>query len=181
MYLGTGDSGAYPRPGGVPSVERMRNQIPEDTLTTEVTRGRTGTGASGTRTIERRSLVVAAAAVAAMLTWLVADPILGINLEVLQTPGGDTTAPVSAGSIVSTAIIAGLLAWGLLAVLERMTSRGVTVWRWVAGAVALVSLLGPLTLAHTTGGTVVLTLLHVLVAGILVTALPGARRGGTGR
>lgn len=158
----------------------MRNQIPEDTTTTVATTGRPGAAAPRTGSTERRSLVVAAAAVAAMLTWLVADPILRIELEVLAAPGGTTTL-VSAGSIVASAIIAGLLGWVLLAVLERRTTQAVTVWRWVAGAVALASVLAPLSLAQNPGATVVLTLLHVVVAGILVTALPGTPQSRTSR
>ena len=159
----------------------MRNQIPEDTTTTVATTGRPGAAAPRTGSTERRSLVVAAAAVAAMLTWHVADPILGIDLEVLKAPGGTTTTLVSAGSIVASAIIAGLLSWVLLAVLERKTTQAVTVWRWVAVAVALASMLAPLSLAQNAGATVVLTLLHVVVAGILVTALPGTPQSRTSR
>ncbi|USQ76872.1 DUF6069 family protein [Ornithinimicrobium cryptoxanthini] len=159
----------------------MRNQIPEDTTTTLANTGRPGAAAPRTGSTERRSLVVAAAAVAAMLTWLVADPVLSIDLKVLEAPGGTTTRLVSAGSIVSSAIIAGLLSWALLAVLERKATQGVTVWRWVTAAVALVSLLAPLSLAQNTGATVVLTLLHVAVASVLILALPGTRRAGATR
>ncbi|QDO87659.1 hypothetical protein FNH13_04315 [Ornithinimicrobium ciconiae] len=109
---------------------------------------------------------------AALLTWLVADPVLGVDLEVLTTPGGDATRLVSAGAIVSSTIIVGLLGWALLAVLQRISGRGTTIWRWTATTVALLSLAGPLTLAQTTAATVVLTVLHVVVAAILLVALP---------
>lgn len=168
----------YPCPGVLPSVKGMRNQTPEDTTTSVRARHLTETAAPRT---ERRALVIAGAAVAALLTWLVADPILSVDLTVVRAPGSATTATVSAGSIVGSAIIAGLLGWAVLAVLERRSGRGAAIWRWFAAAVAVVSLAGPLTLAQTTGGTVVLTLLHVVVASVLLLALPTAGTASAGR
>ncbi|WP_114905673.1 DUF6069 family protein [Ornithinimicrobium murale] len=126
----------------------------------------------------RRALVIAGATAAAVLLWLVAGPVLGTDLQVLEGPGARSAAPVTAGAVITSTVVAGLLGWSLLAVLQRLTSRGATIWRWVASLVALLSLCGPLTLAQSSGGTVALALLHVLVAGILILALPGRSRAG---
>ncbi|USQ80746.1 DUF6069 family protein [Ornithinimicrobium faecis] len=125
-----------------------------------------------------RLAVVASAGATALLLWLVAGPVLGINLDVLLTPGATTPVPVAAGSVIISSVAAGLLGWALLAGLERISRHGATIWRCLAGAVALLSLGGPLSLAQSGGGTVVLTLLHLVVGGILLIALP---RAGTER
>lgn len=128
-----------------------------------------------------RLVVVAGTTATALLLWLVAGPVLGINLDASQTPGSAAPVPVTASSVVVSSVAAGLLGWTLLAALERVSARGVTIWRWVAGGVALLSLGGPLTLADSGGGTVVLTLLHVVVGGILLIALPTAGTASAGR
>lgn len=190
MYRRTADIGVYRAARPIPSVNDMQNHTiinhadsnrPDtnrpptshpDTTSTDPRRD-TVSGAGRTPRGRHRLVVVAGTAVSALLLWLVAGPVLGINLEVLQTPGATTAVPVTAGSVILSSVAAGLLGWALLAGLERLTTRGATIWRWVAGAVALLSLGGPLTLAQSGGGAVVLTLLHLVVAGVLLTALPG--------
>ncbi len=105
-----------------------------------------------------------------------AGPVLGTDLAAAPSPGA---APISvtAGSVLVSSIVAGLLGWALLAALEHLVGRGTTIWRWVAGTVAVLSLAGPLTLAETTSAAAVLVLLHVVVAGVLIPALPGAAGG----
>lgn len=174
MSCRAGDIVVYPRSGLLPSVNPM-NTLTQDTTTVPVT-DPSGTSAHRGASAGHRALVVAGAAAAALLAWLVAGPLLGVNLEVLQTPGAATAVTVTGGSVAVSALAAGLLGWAALAVLERVSSRrGPTVWRWIAATVTLGSLTGPLTLAQGTGGTVVLTLLHLIVAGVLLTALPAQR------
>lgn len=160
----------------------MRNQTREDIPATLPAHG----GSAPSRSVPSRSvpssasagrqaLVIAGAAAAALLVWLVAGPLLGINLEALKTPGSASAVPVTAPEVLLSGVVAGLLGWASLSVLERVSARGSTRWRWVAAAVALFSLAGPLTLAQTAGGAMVLSLLHLTVAGVLVTALPARR------
>lgn len=104
-----------------------------------------------------------------------AGPVLGTDLSAMPAPDATTPLSITASSVLVSSVVAGLLAWALLAALERLTRRGATIWRWTAGAVALLSLAGPLTFAQGAGAAVVLTLLHVAVASILIPALPGTR------
>lgn len=186
MSCRDGDIAVYPRACVLPSVEPMRNHTAEATTTTapDATTSppdptdlpaRRGTAGRRASVAGRRASVVAGAGAAALLTWLVAGPVLGINLEVLKTPGATTPVAVTAGSVLVSAVVAGLSGWAALAVLERVSVRGTTLWRWIATTVALLSLAGPLTLAQDTGGAVVLVLLHLVVAAVLLVALPAQR------
>ncbi|WP_328474065.1 DUF6069 family protein [Actinoplanes sp. NBC_00393] len=87
----------------------------------------------------------------------------------IDLTAGDVT--VGPAAVAVTAAVAALAGWALLAVLERFTSRAVRIWRIVAVAVFLVSLLG--TLGGVDAGAVFgLSLLHAVVAGALITGLP---------
>lgn len=70
--------------------------------------------------------------------------------------------------ILVTAII-GLIAWGLLVLLRRTTSRPAMIWAVIAVVVFLLSLTGPLGSGVGTASTVVLFLLHV---GAAITIIP---------
>lgn len=187
MYWRTADIEVYPRTGTIPSVAGMRNQTTTPTSAAPYTSSHSAasSGTASTRptgvtrrgSAGRRVLTVVGATVAALVVWLVADPVLGIDLTVQTAPGTTTTMPVTAGAVVLSSLLAGLLGWGLLALLERWGRRGVLAWRSVAGAVGLVSLGGPLSLAQSTGGMIVLTLLHVVVAAVLLVTLPRAMAG----
>lgn len=194
MYRRTADIDVYRVAEAIPSVKDMRNHTTTDDRADIRPSTHPGTHPSThsdpgplTGKVPRRSgraqpgprlAVVASAGATALLLWLVAGPVLGINLDVLLTPGATTPVPVAAGSVIISSVAAGLLGWALLAGLERISRHGATIWRCLAGAVALLSLGGPLSLAQSGGGAVVLTLLHLVVGGILLIALP---RAGTER
>jgi hypothetical protein len=110
------------------------------------------------------------AAAAAAVVWVVAVPVLGIDLAV--SPGGQPQS-VSLGAVVATSSVAGLLGWALLAALETRTRRAVTVWSMIAVTVALLSLGGPLSAGASGAATAALVALHVVVAAVLI---PGLRR-----
>lgn len=124
----------------------------------------------------RRPLVIAGGAAAALALWVVAGPLLGADLAALPSPEASSAVEITASSVLISSLAAGLVGWALLAVLERITAHAATAWRWLAGAVTVLSLGGPLTLAEGTAATVTLTLLHLVVAAVLIPALPGRRR-----
>jgi hypothetical protein len=69
-------------------------------------------------------------------------------------------------------LIASLLGWALLALLERRTDLARAIWTGVALVVVLLSLGAPLTGGITTAAAVTLTLMHLAVAAVLITVLP---------
>lgn len=127
-------------------------------------------GASARRAIRLRALAVVSAVVAALAVWVVAVPVLGVPLRAVTAPEAAGQV-VGAGAVATAAAVASLAGWGLLTLLERTTRRARTAWTAVAAAVAVVSLAGPLTAGATPAATVVLVLLHLVVAGVLVSAL----------
>lgn len=134
-------------------------------------------GASGTETrptgrVRWRAAVTAVATVAPALVWVVAVPVLGQDLLV---PGRGDRDPmeITLPFVVTTALVASLAGWALLAVLERVSRRAVTVWRVVAALTLLVSFAAPLlTEGMDTGTRVTLAVMHAVVAAVLIPALP---------
>ncbi|MFD5555105.1 DUF6069 family protein [Streptomyces sp. NPDC127068] len=110
------------------------------------------------------------AVLAPLLVWLVADPLLGHRLRIVD---GGQTLDIGVVAVGLAALLAVLAGWGLLAALERFgVRRARAVWTGVAVAVLAVSFL-PLTGDGMNGGTrAVLALMHLAVAGVLV---PGLR------
>ncbi|MEO8750605.1 MAG: DUF6069 family protein [Allobranchiibius sp.] len=123
------------------------------------------------RRLRSRAIAVAAAVLAALLVWAVAVPLLGVQLTVRTIPSSDSMQTIGAGFVLAVSLLASLLGWGLLAVLERRTQRAGTVWTVAAGVVLLVSLAGPLTAAVTPGSKVSLVLLHLSLAVVLIPLL----------
>ncbi|HEY6737818.1 MAG TPA: DUF6069 family protein [Actinopolymorphaceae bacterium] len=120
-----------------------------------------------------RPLAVAGAAVAGLVTWLVADPLIGVDLAARLGPEG-AVQPIGPVQVVVAALVAGLAGWGLLVLCERLSPRGRTLWTFVALAVLLVSLAGPLTQGVGTGTKITLVLMHLVVAAVLLPVLAHA-------
>ncbi|RJK98327.1 hypothetical protein D5H78_01030 [Vallicoccus soli] len=128
--------------------------------------------AAGTRA--RRALTAPAAALAALVTWALAVPVLDVDLAVRQ---GGTETTVAAPAVAAAAVVAALAGWALLAVLERAVRRPRTAWTAVAGVVLVLSLGAPLGSGVGGGAQAVLALLHVVVGAVVVAGLrPTARR-----
>lgn len=128
----------------------------------------------------KRGLVVVGAVLAAVLVWVIGEPLLGHDL-VVESPG---QAPIDLGllQIAFVAAASSLLGWAALAVLERFTARAGVIWTVAALLVLAVSFVPFLSVEATTGSQVVLALTHVAVAAVLIPGLlriPGGRRAGT--
>ncbi|TDE37811.1 hypothetical protein E1289_03460 [Actinomadura sp. 6K520] len=107
--------------------------------------------------------------------WLVADPLLGHPLRIVD---GAETVDIGAVPVVFVALLASLSGWGLLAVLERFGPRRArAIWIGVAGTVLVLSFV-PFIGDGMDGGTrVSLALMHLAVAGVLIPGLAGRPRG----
>jgi hypothetical protein len=108
-----------------------------------------------------RALAVVAAAGATFIVWTLA----GVDL-VVDTGSGRTA--VTAAAVLIVTMVAGLAAWGLLALVERVTQRAAMVWSWIAGATLVVSLLGPFGSAVGAGATAALVAMHLVAGAALI-------------
>jgi len=122
------------------------------------------------RVSRTRPLAVAGAVGAAVAVWVVAVPILGLHL-IIQFGSG---SPESIGIdlVVGASLIASLLGWGVLSLLETRSARGRAVWTVLAIAVLHVSLGLPLIAGVTVTTKIALALMHVAVAAVLISTLP---------
>jgi hypothetical protein len=121
------------------------------------------------RVARSRALSVAGATLAAAAVWVVAVRLLGTHLLVRFGAGAPQT--VGIGLVVGASLVASLCAWGLLALLERRTSRALTIWTVVAVVVLLVSLSLPLTAGVAVSTKATLALMHVAAASVLIPSL----------
>jgi hypothetical protein len=90
---------------------------------------------------------------------------------------GDDGRTIGFAAVIVVTAVAGLVAWGLLALLERMTTNAKTIWTAIAAIVLLLSLLGPLGSGVGTSSKIVLALMHV---GAAATIIPLMRRSTAG-
>jgi hypothetical protein len=116
-----------------------------------------------THTTRTRVLTVAAAVLAGVSVWTVAGPLAGVRISV-----HDQEVGVAQVAIVS--LLAGLAAWVLFAVLDRLTSRSTPIWTVIAATVLALSLTGPLGATSTAAG-ITLACLHLLVGGVIIVGL----------
>jgi hypothetical protein len=126
------------------------------------------------RTLTMRGLSVLGAVAAALAVWVVAAPIAGRQLKVRQ---GGVTDTVGLRAVIVTALIAGLVGWALLAVLERFGRRPRPTWTVIAVVVLALSLAGPLAEGVDAATKLVLACMHLAVGAVLIpTLLRMARR-----
>ncbi|MCP2342844.1 DUF6069 family protein [Actinomadura rupiterrae] len=118
-------------------------------------------------------LTIAGASASALAIWIIAVPVAGHDLTVRM---GGGTRDVGAVAVVLASLLAGLAAWGLLAVLRRRTARGNRVWAITAMVVLGVSLAGPTNSGAGTATALILMLLHFTVGVTLVLGLGLDRR-----
>ncbi|MGQ0841601.1 DUF6069 family protein [Actinokineospora sp.] len=122
-----------------------------------------------TRRRQARVVTVIAAVVAAVAVWAIAGPLLGIDLLVRS---GGNPQTVGVGLVIAASLLAGLLAWSLLAVLERFVTRARTVWTSTALIVLVLSVGGPFTAGGTASTTTTLVLMHLAVGAVLISGMP---------
>lgn len=124
------------------------------------------------RTLYGGLLTLAAAVAAALLVWVVAVPIAGVSLTAAAT----TVGPAA---IVSTALIAGGLAW-LALILLRSLRGGLTEWTVLGCVVLVASLAAPPLSGASSTSLVALELMHLVVGATVLTgfrlALPSHYR-----
>lgn len=89
----------------------------------------------------------------------------------MQPGAGRPTQTVGPAAVVLAAAAAGLAGWALLGALERVTpTRAKAWWTGLALVAALVSLVGPVTVADGASTTALLGL-HGAVAGVVIAGM----------
>ena len=144
-------------------------------MTNDMQRTDTTKTADPSRTTARRTgraITIAAGAAGALLLWAVNDPWAGIDLAVRR---GADTQHIGPAAVAVTALIAGLAAWGLLALLERAVRRPARTFRIIALIVLVLSVAGPLGSGVGIGSRLVLLGMHLTVGAALIIGLPGRR------
>jgi hypothetical protein len=122
--------------------------------------------------IRTRILGVLGAIVAASAVWVVAVPVLGLQLKTRFD--NQDTQDVGLGLVLIAALVGSLAALGVLVLLEKVSTRAITIWTAVAVVVLLASLSLPLVAGTTTPAKGALALMHMAVATVLITTF---RRG----
>ncbi|HEX6207886.1 MAG TPA: DUF6069 family protein [Actinomycetota bacterium] len=114
----------------------------------------------------RRLAAVGTAVALATATWVLIEPVAGVDL---RAPGqGSPGFDIGLVAVILTAAGAALLGWGLLAAMERWTRRP-RAWTWVALGGFLASLTGPMSGTGIPGShRWLLALLHLVVAASLI-------------
>ena len=120
-----------------------------------------------------RSAIIALAIVLPLLVWVIAVALAGLDLVAGSGAAAQTVAPPS---IVFVVLVAGLAAWGVLALLERFAKHGGRIFAGIGWTVLALSLFGPVLMGAVGTVIVVLLVMHVLTGATLMTGLPLAAR-----
>jgi hypothetical protein len=123
-----------------------------------------------------RALAVAATVAAAVVVWLIGEPLLGNDLVVEQP--GQPPLDLGFAAFVIITLGAALLGWAVLVLLEKVTRYGRRIWTGLAIAVVVLSFLPFLSAEMSTGSAVVLGVVHLVVGAVLIPLLLRAPRGG---
>jgi len=108
---------------------------------------------------------------AALAVWSVSELVVGIDVR-QPAFGPGVPQDLTAGPIVIASLVAGLVAWLALALLERITRHARAAWVALATLVLAASLGAPLFGRGIDGQSrLVLTLLHLTVGTVLIVLL----------
>ena len=120
----------------------------------------------------KRLFAVVAGVLAAEVVWLVATFVFGIHAQAPAGNGYPQPVDIAPGTVGIATGVLSLLGWGVLALLERFTSRARGIWL----ALSLLALVASLGLPLSGSGIpaidrAVLVLMHVAVAATIIPAL----------
>jgi hypothetical protein len=118
-----------------------------------------------------RALGVGGAVVAAVIVWAVSVSILGLHLDIRFGSGAAQT--IGIGFVVGATLMASLLGWALLALLERRTASARTIWTVAAVVVLVASLSLPLFAGIAASTKAALVVMHIAAGAVVIATLRG--------
>jgi uncharacterized membrane protein len=107
-----------------------------------------------------RAATVLGATLATLAIWAIST----YAGQVDMTVNGSKVGPLD---VALATLVAGLAGWGLLAFLERRTKSAWTIWRNIAIAVLVLSMLGPIGAEEASGRTA-LSVMHAFAGAIII-------------
>lgn len=131
-----------------------------------ITKAATGAPAAKQRT-GSRLVPIFLAVISTTVVWYIAHSVLDVDLKAKT---GATVTEVTLPTVIVVTFVVGMLAWALLALLERLTGAARGIWTTIAVLFFLVSLLGP---AGAVGNSAKLGLacLHIVAALVIIPGL----------
>jgi len=112
-----------------------------------------------------RAMAILVAILANVIILTVARLMNG-EFPIVDTGGGYQTTGFA--QVIVVTMMAGLAAWGLLALLEQWTSRAKAIWMAISVFLFVISLLGPLGTGVNATSTAVLVCMHVSTAATII-------------
>jgi hypothetical protein len=119
----------------------------------------------------RRALGIVATLVVTLAVWLIGH-LAGADYWISDSQG---TVRIDALVTAQVTVILGLAGWAVLALLERLTRYGTTVWVVLATVVVVASMIPVVLVEATTVTRIALAAVHLAVGAVLVPALVRAR------
>ena len=117
-----------------------------------------------------RPLVALGAVVAPVLVYLVSVELLDVEVTVPEEPGSSTFADLEFGPVLGASIVAVLLGWAFLALLERLVPRrALVIWTVVSLVVLVASL--PWNPDFTSSERLVLGAMHLALGAVLIVGM----------
>jgi hypothetical protein len=115
-----------------------------------------------------RSATVVVASALALVVWIIAVPVGGVDLVVGAGTNSQTVGPVS---VVVASLLAGGAGWALLALCEHLNAKGRKLWQWIAWGVLAISLLGPVSMGGAGTVLAILLLMHIVTGAVVIAGL----------
>lgn len=119
----------------------------------------------------RRAVGIVATLVVTLAVWLLGH-LAGADYWIADSQG---TVRIDALVTTQVTVVLGLVGWGVLALLERLTRYGTTIWTVLAAVVVVASMIPIVLVEATTATRVALVVVHLAVGAVLVPAFVRAR------
>jgi FtsH-binding integral membrane protein len=115
------------------------------------------------------ALAAVVAAIGGIVMWVIITSVLNIAL-VIPMPPDNVPTPLPVFMVIMASVVPAIGATILLAILNRFTARGLTIFQIIAIVFLLLSLIGPFMLPVDTSVKLALVALHIVV-GVAITGV----------